>query len=418
MAYLFRILIAASFWLTIFVACTPHGGNVLKPATTPPAATLPTGSSSVPVAQATGGGGADTGGAGDYDANRIYAWFSDKSPTYCVQVEPDFGLPKDQAEVIIDQAIAKWQYYLQKRQTPFYRLFKYQEGKFLKQPSCNEGTTIRFALGKMLVGSPKSRFAYASIENFDQTKEFGTGTIYIRKQSELPTYIAWSSPNNLLAVTMHEIGHALGNEHITGTIMDVALSDWIKLANEKKLPKYIEEIDIQYELASSDSSVTNNIDGKNCHKKKYDGLYDYSEDVAPGDFENGIAELIGRRSIGPWRISVEDDCGTINFKDDAGTEQGRIQLIDVLAYIVPPGEIFANFNKTAGMGWGSVRSARIKMKSGKESNVLVRFNLIPSAFSIDIMKDDKKVPLFRAADPWEIQHEHLNARFGIQYSVD
>jgi hypothetical protein len=364
------------------------------------------------------GGAADTGGVGDYGKMRIFSWFPSIDPTYCIEVHGNFGLPADQAASNVRQALGKWEKYLHARSADR----NLQNKRFIEVSACTAQTNLKFVLGAMPASSSPSLFGKAELESFDKNTHIGKGTIWIRDQNHLPGYLAWTTENNLHAVLMHEIGHTLGVSHIPGTVMAESLSQWINDANKMKRPKLIEEIDVQYELLSSGDITEWGRVGERkpiCLKAKYEGLYMYSADTEPGGFNSAISSLVGRKPVGVWHMEVTDSCHVFIYRDELGEARGEIEFIETTDSFPSPGEIFSQVRSSNFLGfWGSVKSAKIKMASGRSAIAKLRFNATPSPFSIDLEEEGRRRPLFRAASPLEIQHERLDERFGIQYSVD
>ena len=163
-------------------------------------------------------------------------WFADGSRTIraCVQAAPDFGVDAATAAGEVEKAFGIWDAYITEKRV---RTGMQARGTSIATKvnvavSCKGDEDLAFYLG---VENPITKAAlkdftrplgFARRTAFDEKTLWGKGFVWIAH----PTHFAenkldWSQQNRLLGVLLHEIGHVLGNGHVSGTIMRDNLGD-------------------------------------------------------------------------------------------------------------------------------------------------------------------------------------------------
>jgi hypothetical protein len=146
------------------------------------------------------------------------AWFlGEKKPIrYCLEVAKDYGVRPEVLQPMVDESFKIWWHYLEAKRvleerTRIPRLSTRAE----KLPSCHgEKPDLIFYFGVTNDEIDHYRSGYDHPRAFAQRTGLRQGLIWLARQNEL---------RQLEALLLHEIGHALGNGHVTGTIMDAEL---------------------------------------------------------------------------------------------------------------------------------------------------------------------------------------------------
>lgn len=163
-------------------------------------------------------------------------WFADGRRTIraCVQVASDFGVDATTAAGEVEKAFGIWDKYIDEKRV---RPAMQARGTSLATKvevafSCKGDEDLAFYLG---VENPLAQAAlkdftrplgFARRTAFDEKALWGKGFVWIAHPSLFPeAKLDWSQQKRLLGVLLHEIGHVLGNGHVSGTIMKEGLGD-------------------------------------------------------------------------------------------------------------------------------------------------------------------------------------------------
>lgn len=155
------------------------------------------------------------------------AWFLGHQPiSACVEIDPQFPVPKADALLIFRDAIANWKRYLESKRlekewpkdVPFLNL----NYRFSATCKGQEQLTIYLGQEPERVREVKRRFAspraFANLETYDSKSGMGIGLIWIANYKSKDSSFL-DLHGQLEAVFTHEIGHVLGCGHVAGTIM-------------------------------------------------------------------------------------------------------------------------------------------------------------------------------------------------------
>lgn len=181
------------------------------------------------------GAGSSGGGADSENPTQGVAWFVGQAGPIkaCIKVAPDFGMPRDvDSQAMIQTVFKTWQIYVRdklvekKRSDQLKLIF---DLNFL--PSCDGTQELAFYFGvnNDETVKPKADYndplGFVYRQSFDETKGRGKGFVWIQGDS---SQSLWRNPARLQALLMHEVGHILGCDHVSGTIMDSQIADFIR----------------------------------------------------------------------------------------------------------------------------------------------------------------------------------------------
>jgi hypothetical protein len=203
-------------------------------------------SPAAPSAPGLSGGSSDVGsGSDNFRTQDGSAWFlgAERKIHYCVELAPDFGYVLDPAAAI-DRAFGAWREYVERKGvllelTPEFQ-FALQAVRVTPPgghcPTPNELVSSEVDLVFYLGTRPKAiepyfrpfaqPTAFAQRIDYKVAKRWGKGFIWMAKEGEIPAAGSepatqnWKLHSELERLLVHELGHTLGIEHVTGTIMD------------------------------------------------------------------------------------------------------------------------------------------------------------------------------------------------------
>lgn len=163
-------------------------------------------------------GGYDLSGGGDrLKPEHNAAWFSARHEVrYCLKLDPQFPVAAEVAEATFRDVAQTWRDYAARKHVEL------PLGELRGSPVCtgDEDLTIYLGADDALVRSHREKYddpiGFAERTSFDVARGLGRGFIWIAPSSPRND---WSLPGRLFGALLHEFGHALGCEHISGTIM-------------------------------------------------------------------------------------------------------------------------------------------------------------------------------------------------------
>ncbi|MBI1860260.1 MAG: hypothetical protein HYR96_05005 [Deltaproteobacteria bacterium] len=196
--------------------------------------------------------GTDFGSGGDNELpEQTSMWFQGYGKTVhiCYTVAQDFGLEPRLAESTLQTALETWRRYTLAR----LHLYFVEENVGPLSDSGRDLPALDFSVSAECLGHEdlhvyfgdstpevlryRQQFTnptgFAQRTHYDRAARWGRGLIWIAKHLSLGgpqerAYPDWRHAGNLSAILLHEIGHALGNDHVSGTILDANIGDRIK----------------------------------------------------------------------------------------------------------------------------------------------------------------------------------------------
>jgi hypothetical protein len=174
-------------------------------------------------------GPSTSGGTDDRQYGYSAAWFVGGSKTIqgCVSVASDFGFSEDEIKSNIISVFSIWSDYMDSRKMdPASR----PSSKINLRP-CDgtEDITFYFGVTNPQIARAKTEYnnpyGFAERISYDPVAAWGKGFIWIAQNNSIrPNIPDWSNFDRLNGILLHEVGHVLGNEHLSGTIMDADLA--------------------------------------------------------------------------------------------------------------------------------------------------------------------------------------------------
>lgn len=260
--------------------------------------------------------GTDFGSGGDNELpEQTSMWFQGYGKTVhiCYTVAQDFGLEPRLAESTLQTALETWRRYTLAR----LHLYFVEENVGPLSDSGRDLPALDFSVSAECLGHEdlhvyfgdstpevlryRQQFTnptgFAQRTHYDRAARWGRGLIWIAKHLSLGgpqerAYPDWRHAGNLSAILLHEIGHALGNDHVSGTILDANIGDRIKA-----LPQWSSgaaQIDTDRELVF-DRSQPLRYEGKLTPQSSLHGKY--PRPIFP--------KLFGREAQGPITVELE-----------------------------------------------------------------------------------------------------------------
>lgn len=191
-------------------------------------------------------GGISSGGAENLPPTNGAAWFlGDRPVRYCFVTSENFGPTSEEISATLKKVFTTWQSYIQAKKINVSR-FTGSSARLdpYTSPSnamgrakiilnsipldqCDGTEDLKFYFGASDIQVEKYRkdfiepTAFAQQTDYDDLKAWGKGFIWVEHPSHLKGGANnWKKPYRLEAVLLHELGHVLGNAHISHTIMD------------------------------------------------------------------------------------------------------------------------------------------------------------------------------------------------------
>lgn len=276
------------------------------------------------------GGGTDYRPFGDGSA-----WFlGARTIKVCYEVAPDFvpsGMELDVPATFFN-AFELWKSYYQR--LPMDQFLKPQmrlDFNYEIHSTCSGSEDLALYLGVMNENIARARLQHGSPvalvdrESYDLSAGWGKGLIWVASTgSIIPTknFPNWAAPLRLQAVITHELGHVLGCDHVSGTIMQENLAD---LLTDNINPEY-------------QQTRLSHIDGD----KLFYPVYPEYDGVIGVPYEEGSPEetfrlFMDRKPIGKTRahfaieyatqnigLDLTDDQGTVHFSINLNATQGSM----------------------------------------------------------------------------------------------
>lgn len=198
------------------------------------------------VASTLASGGEKTGNGSDNPRmeDRI-AWFenADRVIRYCWLKDERFGLKDAELEAAVQDAFGAWRDYLATKKVN-HSLQAIGGSPFATQVQrisrCDgtEDLRLYFGTSDKTVERQKRRHnnptAFTALTSFDYSQRWGKGLIWLAMpgsvasivvENNVVTFPNWQNREQIQAILRHEIGHVLGCDHVTGTIMDADISE-------------------------------------------------------------------------------------------------------------------------------------------------------------------------------------------------
>ena len=199
------------------------------------------------------GHGSDNFG-GSYGA----AWFlgEDKTVTFCVDLDPAFGRSINEIRTDIQAGWQKWLTYVAKKGIYLTSTdSSWRFPKSLQEKSCDGSEDLRFHFGSEDAEIKREKLNYqlpsaiSYRKSYDEKLGWGKGWIWFSRPGTVDPrtgFPNWHDDIIFKSILLHEFGHVFGNFHMTGTIMDQALSD--ELSHQRMKPEWMGKIDQIKEL--------------------------------------------------------------------------------------------------------------------------------------------------------------------------
>lgn len=202
-------------------------------------------------------GGTSSGGTDNYRKEDGAAWFLSLSGKtriqVCFRIDRDFGVKEDVLRETVEASFSKWREYLHVKRWS-------EESYFVTSVAflgeCDGTEDLRFYFGGTSAEVEKAKqghrepFAISSLDRYDEQAGWGRGFVWIAPPSSIsPNVPNWSDPLNLKAILLHEVGHILGCDHVSGTIMAKDLAKALKYEWPSQLrATFLGQIDHEKEL--------------------------------------------------------------------------------------------------------------------------------------------------------------------------
>lgn len=241
------------------------------------------------------------------------AWFvdSNRTFTYCVKVDPAFGVSNEKSLATVADSLQAWADYHAERSW-----HKTLSTKSRFESSCSDATDLVFLLGtKLPKGEASDQHVGLAVKKaYDKKAGWGQGYVWIAAEGSVPAegedgpYPNWQEVDSLKAVLLHEIGHVYGVDHVEGTIMRANASQYGFGVDPRELPI---EIDGDRLLIMPPNGIVGNLGVPESNLEDA-GVFE------GGDIEQNFELLTGLKPVG--KVSA-----TLHI---TGTKLDQLQFTD------------------------------------------------------------------------------------------
>ena len=322
-------------------------------------------------------GGMHGGGTDQYPIDHESAWFTGTQPvSYCLEVDPGFGVTRSFATRKIEAAAKTWRDYLAvvgetRSNGPTLHL-KYES-------SCTDQTELRILLGVDSVAVQQHRsglinpFGFAYKQHYDAESGRGRGYIWLRNpvvEANGSITPNWRLQGVLETTLLHELGHVLGIGHVDGTVMKARFAEHL-LGPESSFQVYAGKIDWEKVLVPCELQCTRVFQGRLGENGHDDKVFRDLFGVQPS------GSIRARFSEGDGLV-VEDDNGRHSVSYRKVADSSRSALLPVFRWVrlarVPGQEQPAYFVRSR-FHFGQVLVAELQTVDGRRLPILVSKNL-------------------------------------------
>lgn len=306
------------------------------------------------------------------------AWFTNSTlwPRACYQVDPGFGVSRETIAKAVNEAEHAWWNYVHSKQIEV--SIRMLNSWNIVECYGDEDIVYYFGSKPQEVQDALSKFtrpvAFAYRTEVDVAAGKSRGFIWVAPQGALTTgsavYPDWSQRYNLTGILMHELGHVYGVDHVSLTIMDERVADFLSM-NDSERKERLSGIDSYRDLYIC----------LDCPVSK-PGLLGLAVD-------QNFKELVGRTSVGPvfarvegsftksLKLIIDDFSGTSVFDveipslEDGLSSSGETEGIFRVASADQDGLItFTQINRGT-----RVVYAKMKTSLGRELPLVIELNM-------------------------------------------
>lgn len=356
-------------------------------------------------------GGTVGNGADLTDIQDGSAWYlGPKSIRTCIVTHKDFGVSKQQARESLEKAFKTWETYLSTKLVNSvasgedqYLRGAYGDPKFLiymhhqMMADCDGSEDLKVYFGvqdsqvRKELRKLQKPIGVAVRKNYDSKMGWGKGFIWISSSSPSGHGANWGTPFLLQGVLTHELGHVAGIGHVSNTIMDEEIADFLTKTSYEA--EYNEELFSQIDHRKELYVCT-------VCSFSLEGDESYSEML-----KTGVEELLERPSVGVVRSTAIRIANSNNIELTLQDDVGQVKLIIEpkveVARSIDSSELFKRYLSSDVGAEGTAilntlglsHSGFIRLHSGKELEVLINRNIaIP--LEIKLIEGQQSHPLF------------------------
>ncbi len=344
--------------------------------------------------------GHSSGSGGDrLEISQSSAWFlsdmrKDRTISYCMDVDENFGLSLHRIRDAVESSILKWTTYLQAKGVNNEN-YAPLTSQFTLVESCNKDVDLTLYFGTLnertlpLVDRYYQPVGLAYKERYDYKQLWSKGFIWFAGNKRYPlkqgsedasAFPDWSIPDALHAVILHELGHVFGVPHVDHTIMRDDI--WRFTANSAFLmgdnPKarFWTHIDHESELFRPESQV-----GMNPPERlRFSNATHELKDVL-GRLGVRKMSAIQTAKVEGMYLVLTDNAGAVKLCFTSHTTSKPINVREIFRTSMIEGQY--HFHEHASfVGYGELSNC---LGDGSSLNIVIDQNIDSSPFSISVI---------------------------------